>query len=113
MKNTTVFVGKGWIDVPEAKLQSNDEITGWAVKRDIWFFAFYAQVQIKIEATLANVSLTNFTVTGTEANVQHFKRIVERAVNLHNSPRFANMKVPVVTWHMKISCAAGEPKKSK
>ena len=103
MKNP-VFVGKGWIEVPEAKLQDGNEITGWVVKRDLWFFAFYSQVEIKIDTSLSSVSLTHFVVHGTEAGVKQFQKILQRAVVLHNQPRFPKMAVPEVRMEMKIKC---------
>jgi hypothetical protein len=102
MKNTT-FIGAGWIEVPEAKLLPGDEITGWVVKRDLWFFALYAQVDIKIDAPLSSVNTTHFVVCGSEAGVKQFHKIVKRAVQLHNQPRFPNMLVPMVRWEMKIT----------
>jgi len=100
---TPTFVGAGWIQVPEAKLGPGDEITGWAVKRDLWFFALFAQVHLRIDTELSNVSTTHFCVTGTEARVRHFQRILTRAVKLHNEPRFPNMQVPLVTWEMNVT----------
>jgi hypothetical protein len=102
MKNT-LYSGKGWIEVPEAKLQAGDEITGWVVKRDLWFFALYAQVEIKIDAPLSSVNITHFVVRGTEASVKQFEKILKRAVGLHNQQRFPNMQVPKVRWEMKTT----------
>jgi len=99
----TIFIGTGWIEVPEAKLEAGDEITGWAVKRDLWFFAFYAQVHITIDAPLSSVNTTNFVVTGTEAGVKQFRQIIKRAVQLHNRQRFPNVQVPLVRMEMKIT----------
>jgi hypothetical protein len=109
MKNP-VYIGKGWIEVPEAKLQG-DEITGWVVKRDLWFFAFYAQVEIKIDSSLSSVNLTHFAVHGTEAGVKKFEKILKRAVTLHNQPRFPNMQVPIVRMEMKIKCKKHEDRR--
>jgi hypothetical protein len=103
MKNQ-VYIGKGWIEVPEAKLQAGNEITGWVVKRDLWFFALYAQVEIKIDSSLSSVNITHFAVHGTEAAVKKFEKILKRAVDLHNQPRFPNMIVPKVRLEMKIKC---------
>ena len=102
MKNAS-FTGRGWVEVPEAKLLPNDQITGWQVKRDIVFFAFFAQVQIKVESSLAQVRLTHFVVSGSEEGVRLFHQILKRAIDLHNQPRFAHMQIPMVTWQMKIS----------
>src|SRR5208283_1983263 len=102
MKNR-LFIGTGWIEVPEAKLVCGDDITGWVVKRDLWFFALHARVEIKIDAPLSAANTTHFVVYGTEAAVKNFHKIVKRAVHLHNQPRFPGMQVPMVRWHMKIT----------
>jgi len=101
--NNQTYIGKGWITVPEAKLGPNDEILGWAAYRDIWFFAQYAQVEIKIDSNLTHISTTNFVVKGTETNVNIFQNVVARAVSMHNQQRFPNMRQGIVTWDMKIT----------
>ncbi|MBU6453917.1 MAG: hypothetical protein KGS72_19210 [Cyanobacteria bacterium REEB67] len=102
--NNNTFTGKGWVEVPEAKLGPNDEILGWTVRRDLPFFALFAQVHIKIDSTPSQVRVTHLVVTGSEEGVRQFHRILQRAVRLHNQDRFPNMIVPRVTWNMHISC---------
>ena len=108
----TIYVGTGWIEVPEAKLTAGDVITGWVVKRDLWFFALYAQIHISIDASLSSVNKTHFVVSGHEAGVRHFHRILKRAVQQHNQQRFPNMQVPLVRWEMKIRTKQNSRKQS-